>query len=647
MAKLRELLIVWAVPDMGRSRLVPAVTFLVHVSGWLMTLVQTSLQLRGGERRATLARRRCAGMPTSLVQAVSAPSLPRPAAPIARWVAFQLQGILAFANDEACVYLLAGERAAYIGSSRQAHRRVGDRNLGLPDVRFGQHLRSIVRQDIRGGLHKTTAFAREPPGMVALFVVARGPEDAMRALEAALIRRVAPLGNTSLATKGGWRRNAEVTNAEAEHGRRRPWPWQRRKLDSPGPAISARDLVLLGLPRLLERWCARMAARRQAAAARELREVHYDEAQRFRATPAGRLDGPIDLYAESSFDLLIAWIATRGTDMDWLHLERAGGRRALYRVGFALLHMRRPGRRLEGLRRWRHGAALLGELPWALPVVRLPRDLAPECRRDIVRRLRDALADGCAWRRAWVTERLRCVQAPATTVARRRFGMAQAARDADCARLRAMPEAWQARAAAGLDLRRIKKYWKVPDIVTPMDRWRALTLELEALAARVRRSRPTLCTDWRLVALPTLGQPTLPMTKELEQYYPSLPVPRPDEVAIIEDKDTNAGWLMNREAYQWRGLRCIEGDGVWLRTKLSGIAAARRIAEPFHALPRGAQMSGGWRGYPPSMPPRNPNAGWMVLMCVGERGTAASGGSPLGHASRAARRCAGSARPGE
>lgn len=224
---------------------------------------------------------------------------------------------------------------------------------------------------------------------------------------------------------------------------------------------------------------------------------------------------------------------------------------------------------------------MLGELPWALPAVRLPRDMAPQSKRSVMRRLRDALAEGCVWRRAWAAERLRCVLAPVPTLARCRFGMAAATRDADCAMLRSKPAAWRAQADAGLDLRRIKAYWKVPLVGSPMDHWSSVVAKLEEFAQVVRRSRPLLRASWQEVALPALLQAPRIVTPEFRAHCRPLPAPLQHEVAIIEDKDTSAGWLMNREAYQRRSLQCLEREGAWLRTKLSGMEAARRIAASF------------------------------------------------------------------
>lgn len=108
--------------------------------------------------------------------------------------------------------------------------------------------------------------------MVTMFVIARGSEDAMRATEAALIRRLAPMANTSFATRGGWRREAAADPSANGTGRRRAWPWQRRKLAETRPAFSARDLVERDLPQLVVRWREAELARAQAAAAHAPRE---------------------------------------------------------------------------------------------------------------------------------------------------------------------------------------------------------------------------------------------------------------------------------------------------------------------------------------------------------------------------------------
>lgn len=285
--------------------MVPAVSFLLHLTGWLMILAQTTVQLRGGEQGSALARRRCAGMPAVFLSTLAAPRAKRAVDPVATWMADQLRHVLELQGTPACVYLMSGERAAYVGSTMQRHRGAGVCNLGLPDVRFGQHLRGMLRRYVRGGLHKVQAFAREPPGMLAVFVVAAGDVPAMRAAESALIRCIMPIANTALATHGGWRCSDEAEAGPDSRSRRRQWPWQRRLLDGTSPPPTARDLIIRDLPSLVRKWGVAEAAAEQAKAARELREMHFDMAyERFRFTPAGAIAGPLELYGGASLDLL-------------------------------------------------------------------------------------------------------------------------------------------------------------------------------------------------------------------------------------------------------------------------------------------------------------------------------------------------------
>lgn len=115
LAKVRELLVAWAVPEGTRSRLTPPVSFLLHMSGWLLALAQTVVQLRGGVRRSALARRRTAGLPSALIDALGTTDQPRAAAPMEHWFAEQVLCVLGLRSDVACTYLLSGERAAYVG----------------------------------------------------------------------------------------------------------------------------------------------------------------------------------------------------------------------------------------------------------------------------------------------------------------------------------------------------------------------------------------------------------------------------------------------------------------------------------------------------------------------------------------------------
>lgn len=584
LSRLRELLLHWLRPPSERARNPAQVTFLLHVSGWCLHLALSAWQFRRGAGCVALARQRCAGMPALVTAALRAPSGHDGAQRLVAWLCGQTKILLDIDAADGCVYVLGGARHTYIGSTCQRARRGGAATLGLPAVRFGQHVSSIMRMDAKGGLHKVRVFAREPHGLLLCYVALTGTRDTVRAAEDRLIRMLRPRGNTTLATRGGWRADpADPADPDyaARRPRGRPWPRARRCRACAGGPM---ECLAQDLGRVVEMWTARVAAMQQAQAARRLRECHFLEAyDGFRATPAGREYGPHTVLQDSGFDMLVAWVCTRDSDVDWSLIVRVGGRRLLYRLAFALLHLRRPGRRLQGIRRWRFGSSRVGELPWRFGAVRVPHAATVEARRALRSRLLDGLARGCRWRRAWVAERVRFVKAPVTTFARGRFGMAEAARTARCSALRAMSPDWAARAARGEDLVRIKMYWKLPMPASPARQWRDQLEELHGFVRRLAPAGVPASLPCEQIAAPFLAQRFVAPDPAFAAYSARLPMPSAEQVLVIEDKDTAAAWLMGRAEYQWRGLRCIESDGAWRPSGMPASRAAALVAAAFRS----------------------------------------------------------------
>lgn len=117
----------------------------------------------------------------------------------------------------------------------------------------------------------------------------------------------------------------------------------------------------------------------------------------FQAAVPPTASGPQDIRGEEALDLLISWICGRDNDVDWDDILRRAPRRMLYRIGFALLHLRRPGRRLHGIKRRRHASQRYGELPWAFGAVRLSRDADTDVHQKVRDRvLRDVARAGAA-----------------------------------------------------------------------------------------------------------------------------------------------------------------------------------------------------------------------------------------------------------
>lgn len=272
---VQELLLLWMRPRAQRARNSPQAMFMWHATGCVLTLMLTSWQLRRGAERVGLPRRRCMGLPRALVRALQEPQLAHEWESMLERLVNQSEVLLDLRRDPACVYMVAGERAAYIGSTSQRSRPGTRGALGVPAVRIGQHLSDVVRSSFKSGLHKVRSMAKEMRGMLVAFVVLAGDTQSMRCAEEYLIWQTRPCGNTSLATRGGWRRAPKATQATPRMGRRRPWPQQRcDKGSEQGPL----ECLRRDMPKVVAIGIAREEAHETARAARDVHECQFPEA---------------------------------------------------------------------------------------------------------------------------------------------------------------------------------------------------------------------------------------------------------------------------------------------------------------------------------------------------------------------------------
>lgn len=298
----------------------------------------------------------------------------------------------------------------------------------------------------------------------------------MRTLERELISMVRPRGNAAQATRRGWR--APDGDPQTRPSRSNPFP-RFREEHGACPSATPLQIALERLAAATQKYAALVERRRRA-----LRECTYSEAYgSYRTTPAGALVGPVLTFAPEAFNLSISYVGTRRTDLSWWQLWHHGQRPLLYKAAFAILHCRRPGRRLEAQRRWHHGAQLLGELGWYFPALRLPRDASDDAFR------------------------CRVVRGPQATHARLRFGMPAVARETRMAELLASSLAPRSAAMRGLDLVRVKRFWKLPLPRGPSSQWdeacrsiaefgvRARPVACQPCRNRVRSPPPCLCRD--------------------------------------------------------------------------------------------------------------------------------------------------------
>lgn len=491
-------------------------------------------------------------------------------------------------RPDSVVYALVGATRSYIGVSSHAHARAGASRLGLLDARHWEHMRHLVRPDRRGGVHKLRVLRLDPVGSLSTFVVQSGDSLRMEALERLLIRSVAPVANAQGAFVRGWRRPTPGAKGSAERGR--PPPRMR------APQSSCRTPVEAVVPMMLKAMVEIQAERRralQALASRRVQEMSFDEAYSlYRLTPHGAAIGPVDLRAPECFELRMSLLCTRDRHIPWGQWRQALGLRGLYALGFGLLELRRAGRRLLGIRRWRAFMEGIGEPGWSLPVVSLPRSATPGARHAVRQRLVALLADGDAARRSWVQLRLRVVMGPAETYARARMRMSSVSRVASLAELDAATPQGREGALQGADLVRVKRYWKPTLLQFPMSR---LSRGVDALIAWFRqwqrhdRSGATMghAKAQRLaefLAAPLLSDPPAACSDAYREYVSALPQAGVDQVVVIEDKDTSSAWLSSRCAYLIRSLHFVLQDWSWVRSALSPDGAARAVMEAHRPL---------------------------------------------------------------
>lgn len=215
----------------------------------------------------------------------------------------------------------------------------------------------------------------------------------------------------------------------------------------------------------------------------------------------------------------------------------------LYRLGLSVLHLRRQGRLRLGRERLQRQLHLHHELPWTIRPLVLPADLPATDAREVVRRLTHLVAGDDVWRARWLRARRRPVRGAERTYARRHFAMSSVARNADVDRLLTLPTQVRDDALRGLDMRRVKRYWKLS---VPPDNTTVVRETAEAIAEWLRGIPGVAPRRWH-DALPGLVDPAvravLPTPgPDFAEYVRPFSELRPGRILVIEDKDPASGW---------------------------------------------------------------------------------------------------------
>lgn len=210
-----------------------------------------------------------------------------------------------------------------------------------------------------------------------------------------------------MTTKRGWRQRVLLEDA-ARLARRRP---PRRFRGRQTAALRALESLLARVPAMMKAQAERRSKFVEDARTRVLRECNYSEAyDTFRRLRLPAQEGPLDISDLNCFDVLVSCVCSRKGDPPWRRLQKTHGHSVLYRIGFALLALRRPGRQKLGMMR-----LAIGELPWTLRPLKVPRALGPSAVRQVTRAVIAHLARGSPWRARWLRHRLRVVWGPERT----------------------------------------------------------------------------------------------------------------------------------------------------------------------------------------------------------------------------------------
>lgn len=113
----------------------------------------------------------------------------------------------------------------------------------------------------------------------------------------------------------------------------------------------------------------------------------------------------------------------------------------------------------------------------------------------------------------------------------------------------------KAQAEAGLTLRRVKMYWRLPVIRGASAIWASAAESAATFRERLlpRRFGRACCPEPERLAAPVLLTPVPPPTPEYLAYVADLTPPATWQTLVAEDKDRATAWISDRWAYRTNG----------------------------------------------------------------------------------------------
>lgn len=233
---LRSLAFRWLRPPGERARLSQnrPLEMLLHVSGWVLSLLVTRLQWNAGIARRRHCRRHMACLPTPVAHALAVGGGYRARQAISEWLLGQfLVWAGAVPPLAAAVYALVAMQPTYIGFIARTSARGGRQPAawGPPRARAWQHFADILGGRQRS-VNKFEAFSRSAPGPLACFIVSHGSMPAMAGLEKRMLKALHPPANSRASPRprlaslsGRWRsRSRPGSWAPSTSPRLRPPP---------------------------------------------------------------------------------------------------------------------------------------------------------------------------------------------------------------------------------------------------------------------------------------------------------------------------------------------------------------------------------------------------------------------------------------
>ena len=566
----------------GRAK-VELWSWLLGVCRWLLL---TTWQLRAGCRRRAIALRRLQFLPERVRPFLQCGWIANVGVPhaVLDFLRLQVTEPLKTSGLDSVVYIVGGHRKElYVGYS--SHLRTSkSARLGAPIPRVNEHFHEALAPATNP---KTRGLQLESLCDLGVLVIFAGPDMRARAWEKVLISGLQPALNTAWhgPTVGKATRRNSMPNSAGAAPRHRPPKHMRHhgNVGSPGPCWHV-------ICRLVEN----ELRRRAGQVCRNMRElmcisllarpfpVVYDLCLSAHVSETGTC-GPLNVFCHIPH-LLTAWVCYRPAVVEWRQLIRIpNGHKQLFRLYELLKLVPTSGRRKLGMRRLQFALQLAGEPPARKQFLKVPPELGFAAARAVLRQCKQFVKDGCPQRWAWMRQQLKLCAGPSATFASEAKNQTQVAKNCDLQSLVQKPADWASGAKDGRDMRRVKKYWKLPCWRDGAVVAQSFIHDVKAWLRQCNQHLPSINKVVRLVqhTCSLLPSPP-PATPEFSAYTVDMRPASAEEALVVEDKDPATLWRQNAECYAFRLHTLLQDDTAhWQHTDLKPEAALEAMRATF------------------------------------------------------------------